>query len=306
MADLDKNQKKAFDEAEKSLDQYEKDILKIYRGSLTRIRNRLSILNEKNYWSLNEMFKFDRLNTFNDLIKREIFNIHRSQVKTLEGLETQIINNTYDRTWYGLEKTLDTSLIFNQINPETVKQLVKFPYPGVALNDLMKKNMADSIERIKFEIGQALSLGEGPAKSAVRIKTQLGTTYFESMRIARTEGLRASSQSQLLASKRTKELGIETEKIWLDTKDSRTRKTHRNVGKADDDGTFTVGNVIFDAPRVVSEKNKNQNTAKEVIQCRCTYYEEVKDIDKKIADKPKDEDLFSNLSFEEWKKIKGI
>jgi hypothetical protein len=306
MADLDKNQKKAFNDAEKIIVNYEKDILKIYRGSLTRIRAKLSILNEKKYWSLNEMFKFDRLNTLNDLIKKEIFSINKEVLKELEGTEKQIINETYNRSWYGFEKTLDTSLAFNKINPDVVKEMIKFPYPGVALNDLMRKNMIDSIDKIKFEIGQALTMGDGPAKTAKRIKKQLGTNYFESVRIARTEGLRASSKAQLIASGKAKSLGIETEKIWLDTDDIRTRKTHENVGKAGEDGTFTVGGVIFDAPRIVSEKNNNPNTAKEVIHCRCTYYEEIKDLEKKIAKKPKDEDYYNKLLFDDWKKDKGV
>lgn len=309
MGKLNKNQSLAFNQAEKAINIEEKLILKIYQSSLKQIRSELLKLNERIDWSFNELNKFGRLQKLEEQMLKEIRKISVDTFKTMAKTNTVITTNTYNRAWFGYEKEIGATLNFDKIDPELVRQIVRDPYPGIKLSDMIKNIGVQQAQRIKFEIGQGLLQGEGIAKISKRIKDSLGIGYNSAVRIARTEGLRAQSKSALTATDRSKDLGIDVVKVWDATLDGRTRPTHRAADgqEANKKGDFTVGGVKFIAPRVVSENNASGNTARETINCRCSYLEEIKDVPETIeARASKQKQTIDSLTYQEWKKGKGV
>jgi hypothetical protein len=303
MGKLRDNQEKAFNQAEKTIDNYEKQLLKIYQSSLKEIRNEIMKLDEKITWSLNELKKYDRLKKLEASIDNEAVNLNREIVKTITKTNKDIVKNTYNRSWYGYEKQAQVSLRFNRLNPDLVKNIVTEPYPGVKLSELIKDMNATMLKNLRLQVGIGLSLGESSTQISKRLKNVLGITYKRAVTIARTEGLRASSKAQLGASEQAKDLGIKTTKVWLATLDSRTRSTHRaeDKKKADKNGIFHLNSgASGPAPRMTG-------VAGEDINCRCTYYEEIEDFPDEITKRRDNEskELIEDLSYDEWLKNKG-
>jgi len=304
MGQVAQNQKVAFNQSEAMLNLYEKKLLGIYRGSLKQIRSDLMKLNEKAKWSFSELSKYNRLDKLKTQIANEIRKLGRQSAAGLARTNTNIVTNTYNRSWFGYEKEIQTSLAFGKINPELVQGIVTEPYPDVKLSDLVKGVTQQTANRISFEIGQSLTLGEGAAKMAQRIKNTLNISYNRAVTIARTEGLRASSKAQLVSTQRSQDLGIDIVKVWDSTNDSRTRPSHVSMEgqKANTDGLFTL----------VSGKNRGAQAeaprlfgiAEEDINCRCTYIEEVDDIPENIEKRvtPASKNKYKQLTFKEWEK----
>jgi len=93
-------------------------------------------------------------------------------------------------------------------------------------------------------------------------------TAMRARRIARTETNTAANQAGRFAAKAT---GVKLNKIWIATKDNRTRHDHSAVnGKiVGIDETFNVGGFPMLQPGDRGESGK-KTPAKEIVNCRCT------------------------------------
>jgi len=307
MGELKKNQQKAFDNAIKLTNNQEKQLVKIYQRSLKNIRNELLKLNEKITWSFQELNKYDRLKKLEDQIFKELKNISKESYKIAVKNNTLIVNDSYNRSWFGYTKELSAFVAFGKINPDLVKQIVLEPYPGVKLVDLIKNVNATDINKIRLEIGQGLLQGEGVQKIARRIRDILNISLNRANRIVRTEALSAQSKALELSNQKAKEQGIEIRELWDATLDSRTRQTHRSAdGKVKNkDGDFIVGGVKFTSPRIVSPRNTSGNTARERINCRCSMFTEIEDVPETLKTRAKKQSKrIDGLTYEEW--LKGL
>jgi len=303
MGQIAENQKIAFNQTEGMLNIYEKRLISAYRGSLKQIRNDIMKLNEKVTWSFSELRKYNRLEKLQKQVANELVKLGRLTGVELAKVNTNIVENTYNRSWFGYEKEIKTSLAFGKINPDLVKGIVTEPYPNVKLKDLIKNVTQQQVNRIVFDIGQSLALGEGAAKAARRLRNSLNIGFNQSMRIARTEGLRASSKAQLVSTERSQDLGIEITKQWHTNLDGRERSSHRNINEqlADKKGLFHIGTATAEAPRLFG-------IAKEDINCRCYYTEEIDDLPENIEKRvtPKSIDKSRQMTFDDFQEEKGI
>jgi uncharacterized protein with gpF-like domain len=300
MSELKKNQKKAFDEAEKIVNKTEKDIVRIYLSSLKSIRSNMMKLDEKvTAFTLAEVRKYGRLESLEEQILKELKKTSKSVYDVMKQNNTIITYNTYNRSWFGYTKETDVFINLTRINPDVVRQIVLEPYPNIKLSDMIKDVSINQAQRIKFEIGQGLLLGESSANISKRIKNALNIGANRSIKIARTEGLRASSKSQLIATENATKAGIEIVKIWDATLDSRTRSRHRAMDgrKSNKKGEFsTAGGVSMgQAPRLTGR-------AEDDIFCRCSYLEEIVDLDESV-EKRKDnitKELIDKMTYDQW------
>ena len=123
--------------------------------------------------------------------------------------------------------------------------------------------------------------GEGYAKIASQITDISGKSASDVLRIVRTEGHRAQSAGRLLAFEKSEaaaeRLGIKTARVWVSTKDERTRDQHISADgrEADKDGMFDVGGEKLAGPGLGSLPENN-------INCRCTTKLSVKKLPQSI------------------------
>lgn len=99
-------------------------------------------------------------------------------------------------------------------------------------------------------------------------------TSYRAIVIARTEVLSISNHAQYIGSKDVaQQVGLQLDKVWLATSDSRTRDTHRtaNGQRVGIDELFTVGGYHAMYPG-----DSERLPVKELIQCRCSHFYEPK------------------------------
>jgi len=97
----------------------------------------------------------------------------------------------------------------------------------------------------------------------------------KSKRVVQTEAHRVREESKQQSYEKAAKMGIEFEKVWVSTLDSRTRKDHQKLDGqiADKDGYFHIGRFKTKSPG-------NFGIASEDINCRCTTITRLKGIDK--------------------------
>lgn len=100
-----------------------------------------------------------------------------------------------------------------------------------------------------------------PDTSKLLLSEWRSLSKSRSVVIARTEIISASNYGSLTGAQST---GLEIDKIWIWTRDSRTRERHRNVDqRVDINANFNVGGESLPYPGGGSIPSNN-------IQCRCT------------------------------------
>lgn len=123
-----------------------------------------------------------------------------------------------------------------------------------------------TVERIRTVIADAQALNVSRREQAKYIEQTLDDPEFNRARslvIARTESTTAANYGINLGAQSA---DYYTEKFWIDTKDSRTRKTHIMAGASPAipmNGVFTVGGSLMQYP------GDPTAPAEEVVSCRC-------------------------------------
>jgi len=162
------------------------------------------------------------------------------------------------RAVFGEDYPWDRREFVSRYLAEVVNRLVRIP--------------DEVYDLVAGQVAQGAALGESVPKIRDRVDNVLSTS--ESARwpnravvIARTETLGALNAGRMDAFRaEAAEFGIQLEKIWLATEDSRTRPTHNAADgqRVPLDTPFVVGGFSLDFP------GDPTGPPQEVIQCRCT------------------------------------
>ncbi len=131
---------------------------------------------------------------------------------------------------------------------------------------------ATSIRQFKAVLSNAIDEGEGVTETMRTIReTFPNVTYLRSEVIARTEVVAASNYGSLASAQNA---GLQLSKVWLSTRDDRTRETpkadhvHMNSQKVELAGVFIEKNS-GDRMRFAGDSSLGASAAN-IIQCRCT------------------------------------
>lgn len=300
MTELEKQREITNKIINSKLKKSEKNLLKIYKNSLDTIRLDLLKLEGKFEWTQTEMFKFNRLQKLQNQILIEIKKLNEEVYNEIKELNNDLFVTEYNRDVFAITKELGTFLEFDKINVEEVKAIENMYKPKIKLNDLTKKQANGIYEKLKEVIGSDLALGESLIETAKKIKDVMNNKYWEALRIARTEGIRATAQAHLKATEEAENLGLKIKKEWVATLDLRTREHHRIMdGKyADDKGIFHLPYP----PGASGPAPTMTGVASEDINCRCTYNEKIEGFSKDVENRMDNEtkQYIKNMSYEDW------
>lgn len=142
-------------------------------------------------------------------------------------------------------------------------------YLGIAVADRLDAVTNTSKDYILRIMGQAISEGWSIQDTAARIADKVGGVD-RATRIARTEIISASNLGSIEGARAT---GLPLKKIWLATRDNRTRETHSIVDGQERalEEPFDVGGYEMMFP---GDWSMGADVA-EVIMCRCTQIYQV-------------------------------
>jgi hypothetical protein len=159
---------------------------------------------------------------------------------------------------------------------------------GERITAIVGESRAQAIEIVKATLQQAAEEGLGISQASVLLRDNLNAQWgdistYRAARIARTEVTQASNLGSLSGAK---EAGIPLQKVWLSTRDSRTRRGKRS--KFDHYGKWPTGpdgekreldENFTKTGESLSYPGDYAGSAGNVIHCRCTMFYEPKVIE---------------------------
>lgn len=201
-------------------DETDKRLAEAYKASSIRIKNEMSRLYEKysvdNSLTFNEMSKYNRLTQLNNFIDQEIKDltgIVNAEIKTL-------VKEQYQQGYYNygsvIDGQADAELNWGVLNQDAIRSIISEPtVSGMSLGQILDKNRFMTLLEERRVITQGLVEGDSFQQMARRIAESFDKSYSDAIRIARTEGIRASGEGQTMAYDRAEEEGIELKRIWV-------------------------------------------------------------------------------------------
>ena len=328
-------------------------IVKGYKDLIPEIEKELSLAYSKNLTGLKpeeyyiELVKYDRLEKLLTSMEEKLTATYKQTYTALVNGGTLNVTNMYWRSLYNAEWS---GVLMNPvINPDVVEAAVTgsvkawkkiskqtiykplLPEYGT-LSSLLNKNRIQDIEKVREVLTSGLIRGRSFAQNAKDIRAVYDTSLSNSMRIARTEGIRNLNAGSYYQGLDAEQLGLDMYKMWDSTLDTRTRETH---GKADRqkvkiNENYKVGSATGLYPGALSQVKENVN-------CRCSSInlpdgiepeqrrarDPVKEIQwqnatakerkagrladgTKIYSRSKQTDIIGNTSFSEWMKYNNL
>ena len=189
----------------------------------------------------------------------------KPMTKAYEELYMRVVPFFGDKTYRTL-KSIHLDLI-QKLGPEELRYLLTEyarSYVSTYLFDLIQNVNNETIAIIRRIIDRGINEGLGPDEMARQLKTEYGAfSTNRATRIARTEVIRASNVGADAGAKQT---GLALDKVWVATRDSRTRSAHENAdnqrkGMEED---FMVAGIACSYPC------DPRLPASQSVNCRCT------------------------------------
>ena len=137
-------------------------------------------------------------------------------------------------------------------------------YLAVALNDRLDAVTLTTKNKIANVLSTGIREGDSIQDMSAKIASDVGGVV-RATRIARTEVISASNLGSIEGARATQ---LPLDKVWLSTRDDRTRETHsttdgQTVGI---DDLFSVNNSLLSFPGDWA----NNASVEEIVNCRCT------------------------------------
>ncbi len=269
---MNKNQKQVTAAQLKSEKEVIDELKQTYEDALEEIDEEIQRLMGPGYevtqakvYQLNYQYALkDQLNAILD-------KMNANQYQTVD----QYIKNCYEDGWigafYNIKEVEDINTgdiipnipIVAPIDQEAVVQAVRLNSKlSKPLYESMGINTQDLKKNIAQELSRGLSSGLRYEDISRNINNQMNIGLNKSIRIARTEGHRVSSQATMDAMKKAKAKGADIVKQWDSTMDRKTRPSHQRVdGEIREmDEKFSNGLMYPGDPA---------GPAAEVVNCRC-------------------------------------
>ena len=222
---------------------------------------------------------------------------------TIKNGVRQQAKNGYYGTFYGLEGANNLNIPISILSEDYIEQLVNMPVNGKTLSQRLYLNTDKLARASTRSLLQGAIDGKGYAHVAKRITEITEASYKRALRIARTEGGRASSLSTQKGYEDVQRLGIDMKKQWVSTLDNKTRDSHQEM-----DGQIVGVNEYFKSP-ISGAKGKGprlMGRASEDINCRCTTISVIEDVVPALRRDNETGEIIQNMTYTEWLKTKGV
>lgn len=292
--------------AEQMTDKTMSGIVSAYRETYANIRKELGDLYAKyekgGILTYAEMAKYNRLTALQDTLKDELTALSQTVGGETTRLVKDVYAESYYRTGYAVEKDVMANLSYGVLDPKVIQGMVENPIAGLTLKETLSNRRAEIITRIKQEVTRGLVAGSSYGEMADGIQTVLENDATKAMRIARTEGHRASEAGKLASYEHAENIGVNITRIWTSTLDERTRDTHASM-----DGQEAKNKEDFVSPAGGHAPAPGMfGIASEDINCRCALRARVDGVQEDKFRRVRGEDIVPDLTYSEWAERKGI
>lgn len=209
-----------------------------------------------------EMLKYDRLVKLQTNINAELTKLNRGTQPMYSAYLTDVYLLNAEGLAGKINEYIDTSI--GILNRGAVYESALSPLSKGSLEDLSSQTRF----RLRQSITQSLIKGEGIRPMSQGIQKALETSANRSVKIARTETTRIMNQARMDTLKNAETENIKLMKVWVATRDDRTRDSHARLNGeiVELDETFSNG---------LNQPGDLAGPPEEVINCRCSLATEI-------------------------------
>lgn len=197
---LEKDILNIFELLEKQADKKMLPLLKAYKKQMNNVRNEMYTIWGK--YSVNGELSISnshRLNVMKD-VEKQLVKMSKELAKLDNNVTENILldsfKNSYYRTTYTLDKTVEFTSSFSLLKKEFIEQAVFQKYKGAMFSDRIWKNKELLVNRLNDTITNALVQGKAVDKVAKDITNTFNASAYESKRLIRTELARVVGEAQ--------------------------------------------------------------------------------------------------------------
>ena len=214
-------------------------------------------------WRTGQIMTGKRWEQMRDQLAADLVHSHQLADSVVNGYLPEVYALNHNYGTYQIEHDLQMSTSYTLYNRQAVERLLRddpdmLPQPRVNIPKAERWNR----QHIQSAVLQGILQGESMDKIARRMRDVCGMDARAAIRNARTATTGAENAGRLASMNRALGLGVQLKKLWLATRDSRTRDSH----------------VLLDGElREVNEKFSNgcmhpgdpHGAPAEVYNCRC-------------------------------------
>ena len=245
-------------------------------------------------WRTGQIMTGKRWEQMRDQLAADLVHSHQLADSVVNGYLPEVYALNHNYGTYQIEHDLQMSTSYTLYNRQAVERLLRddpdmLPQPRVDIPKAERWNR----QHIQSAVLQGILQGESMDKIARRMRDVCGMDARAAIRNARTATTGAENAGRLDSMNRALGLGVQLKKLWLATRDSRTRDSH----------------VLLDGElREVNEKFSNgcmhpgdpHGAPAEVYNCRCAMRSKVAGADPYSPDLSRNQRL-GGMSYEQWK-----
>lgn len=249
-----------LDQEEEALNQLKRN----YREALSDMKERVRKLKEDPSFKEKNSYQMKYQIMLEAQLEAILHKLGDRNVKDMSDYLSQVYREAYLGCLYGMHG--DGVELILQIDENKVQRCINKDTKGLKFSKRLYQNVDQLKGTVKAEIARGFSTGRDYASIARQISLRAGTSLARAYVIARTEGHRVASESEMDCMITAKSKGADVVKEWISTLDSVTRETHVEL-----DGQVRELEEEFVIPSSGARAMYpgGFGIAKEDIQCRC-------------------------------------
>lgn len=219
-----------------------------------------------------EMAQYGRLSQLNKSIENILVSLGSRVAPMIKQFSGEVYQEGYYRMGWEIVSGANLNISWGMLSTNTILASVEAPVSGLPLSERLTKTRYELLIRQRQTITQGLIQGKSYGDMAKSMRESFEISANDALRIVRTEASRNSGEGEAMSMDYAEEQGIEIDRVWDATLDSKTRPRHASLDgqKADEEGYFHSGGLKTRGPSGWGDPAMD-------INCRCTIREEVKD-----------------------------
>ena len=257
-------------------------------------------------WRTGQIAIGQRWTEMRDDIAKDLANTSKIARSIAQEYMPEVYATNFNYGTYDIEHQAKVSTSFTLYSRESVERLMRDDpevLPGPGKKVLSEIAMGKAVRWEKTELQSAMLQGLLQGESIPALATRVANTVGDSdrkaaIRNARTMATGVQNAGRIDSYNRARKMGIELEKQWLATLDSRTRHTHRML----DGQTVPVNDPFVTEYGEIMYPGDPAGDPADVYNCRCTLISQVKGFETDVSDMSlRRDDKLGDMSYEEWK-----
>lgn len=272
-------------------------LISSYTSAVVDIKKVLKeYLNRYGELTFQEWLKVDRLKSLLEQINKVLDNLYGTNESLILNHAEKSYTLAYNGLFYQLEVEEGIILNFAMLNTAYVKKSIQMPIEGLRLSErLYDKHLYNLKLKVKGAIAKGLINGSGYIKIAKDISDIGAADFKQSLKIAITEGGRLKSLAREDSYQEAARKGVNLQKKWLATLDTKTRKDHQQL-----DGQIVGIDDVFRIRGYSALQPRLFGVAKEDINCRCDTITIVEGISPELRKDNETKQVVKYKNYEEW------